>query len=170
MAHDTDTYVEWGCELPDSYEEDRIVALVRDPDCLAFYWDAQASKRNLVARVKRLTDGVHYDIDLPETLATWHLPAQSDSTYQVELHRRREDGSLALLAQSQEVALPVRHAEQAAHKPAEVRHVERRAAYRPEAAPAARPAETEPVSPPEALAAPSAPPPGAKPGDYTNAL
>lgn len=160
MTTPSDVYIDWGPELPARYREDIVVAMVRDPDCLAFYWDARDSALGLVARVKRLTDGVHYDVDLPENLATWHLAGQSNHTYQIELHRRREDGQLELRAASGLVTLPVRHAWEAARKPAEVAEAERLAlaeGQRPGAPAAAGAPPTERVAPPETLQAPSHP-------------
>jgi len=173
-------YIDWGPELAPAYREDIIVAMVRDPECLVFYWDVAPENEGLplVARVHCLNDGTYFDLDLPEAKAAWHIPLESNRIYQVELLARRPDASLYALAASEEVSLPVRHAWQAGHRPAELIHAERRPLsrrVRPAAAAIYDAPESRPVASPIQCAPTPAPAPAprsaaapARPGGYVN--
>ena len=126
MSKSSEVYLDRGPGLPESYGEDAIVALPRDPECLVFYWDVAAENAgaDLVVRVHCLDRGSFYDVDLPDSRRPWHLAVESNHAYRIDLLRRETDGSLRTLAESAEVSLPVRHVWQLADRPAELEHAE----------------------------------------------
>lgn len=136
MQDASDVFIDWGPEPPATYGEDRVAVMVRDPECLAFYWDTSSPEDSHVARVICLTDGVHFDLDLPRSPGVWYTPAESNKTYRVDLLRRAAEGGLETVAVSEEATLPVRHSWQAEQKPEEIAHSERRSIAR--ATPCAR--------------------------------
>ena len=154
MSGQDDIYLEWGPELPASYGEDTIVAFVRDPDCIVFYWDTspQNADARLVARVHCLTRSTHYDTELPQLRSPWHLAVESNQAYQVSLMRRETDGRLTPLAVSGTVCPPVRHAWQASQKPVELVQAEglRLAPLADSAPPVCGARATRPAAPPPA--------------------
>ncbi|TFH05327.1 MAG: DUF4912 domain-containing protein, partial [Spirochaetales bacterium] len=102
-------------ELPDTYDENRIVVMLRDPAWAFAYWDIQGAQisamqksetfTGLVLRVTQSEDlqgdesAVHGSFDIPVTLmdSRWyiHLP-QQPSYYQIALVAEYEESSQTL--------------------------------------------------------------------------
>jgi len=170
VTQNSEVYLDWGPDLPVSYERNLIVAMVRDPECVVFYWDVapECADGPLVARVHCLSTGVHYDLDLPQFRSPWHLGVDSNQGYRFSLHLRQPDGGLKLLAESEEVCLPVRHVWQAGQEPAEALLAERRPfTHAPGHTGGADWPDTKPGSGPPPQAAP-APPSRSFGGSYVN--
>ena len=147
-------YIDRGSPLPQSYAENNIVAMVRDPDYLFAYWDVETEVRvacnRLLIRVHCLSDVESYDIEPSAETDNWHLQVAPNRTYQLELYARLASGELRFLAKSDEVTTPLRlPGESGAELPAEVIHARRHPMVSGE--PAARPdialAETPGLSP-----------------------
>ena len=124
-------YIDRGEPLPMSYAEDRIVAMVRDPEHVFAYWDVdtetRVAGRPLVLRAHCLSEGRSFDIETDPGTMSWHLEVKPNRTYRLEIHERRPSGGLRLLAASEDVTTPVRWAgESGGETPAEILHAERR--------------------------------------------
>jgi len=123
-------YIDRGEPLPQSYAENRIVAMVRDPEHLFAYWDVDTAVRvaasPVVLRVHCLSEKRSHDIVSGLAAESWYLDVIPNRTYQLELFERLDNGELHLLASSEEVTTPVRHAgESGAERPAEITHARR---------------------------------------------
>jgi len=120
-------YIDRGEPLPRSYAENRIVAMVREPEMIFVYWDVATEVRvaglPLVLRVHCLSEGRHYDIEPSPLADNMYLHVAANRRYWVELLAREPSGNLRTLAASREVATPVRWAGQSGvEMPDEIRH------------------------------------------------
>ncbi len=115
-------------DLPWSYDECKIIALVRDPYCLYVYWEINVAKREAVFRrfgsqtwdearpVLRIYDTTnlyffdsrHFvEIAINDYANNWYIgTGQPNRMFCVELGRVRPDGSYILLARSNYVSTP----------------------------------------------------------------
>jgi len=107
-------YIDRGEPLPRSYAETCIVAMVQDPHHVYAYWDIEPggveSGETLVVRVHCLSEASSHDIEPPAYTDNWYLSVAANRTYQLELIKRVQDGSIISLALSEEVSTPVAHA------------------------------------------------------------
>ena len=153
-------YLDHGEPLPGSYAEDRIVALVRDPEQIFLYWDLSSevrlAGRPTVIRVHCLSEQASYDIEPGLEADSWYLEVTANRTYRVEIHERQDSGELRLLASSGELTTPPRSpGESGSESPAEVVHASRHPVARTEA-PASVVHVSAPVSgPPSPVTAPA---------------
>lgn len=117
--------------IPDSYGDNRLVLLTRDPLCFFSYWEFTPDRIDklrqdhgadvwdrgiLILRVYDVThfpqDGVgsasHFDVDLPhrDTRQFYVKVEQPGHSYIVELGLRQPDGRFLLLLRSNRVRLP----------------------------------------------------------------
>jgi len=109
--------------LPDCYDIDRIVLMVRDPRCLYTYWDLSQKTREkyqdyldqLVLRVSDVTDiiydrtNAHFCWDVPVHIFTdnWYLSVDHNNrTYLVELGFYDLNNSFVVLLCSNPVLIP----------------------------------------------------------------
>ena len=123
-------YIDRGEALPQSYAENRIVALVRDPEQIYAYWDVasdvRVAGRELVIRVCNLSEGGDHDLEPVAHTDNWYLRVTPDRSYRLELHERLASGELRFLAASNEVTTPVRWTGQSGERPrAEILHAQR---------------------------------------------
>ena len=158
-------FIDRGEPLPRSYAENRLVALVREPEMVFVYWDVATEVRvagnPVILRVHVILDGAHYDLPAAPESGTMYLHLTANALYRFELFERRNSGELHRLAVSAEVATPIRWAlSHGAEAPVEIRHAARRPLTRrapaaaPDSAVAARPRKSAPGA-----AAPAAPAP-----------
>ena len=107
-------YIDRGEPLPRSYAENCIVAMVQDPHHIYAYWDVELgiveSGEALVVRVHCLSEASSHDIEPPAYTDNWYLNVAANRTYQLELFKRTQDGSMISFASSDEVSTPVAHA------------------------------------------------------------
>lgn len=113
-------FVDRGAPLPLHYGEDRITALVRDPNCLYVYWEIEGSRRNQVKQqfgqdvfdgaswVLRLhSDGFGpYDIPVIVEGCNWYLQVPEDRSFVVEIGIVTRSGQFIGLASSNRVRTP----------------------------------------------------------------
>ena len=123
-------YIDRGESLPQSYAENRIVALVRDPEYIFTHWDVESRIRvaggDLVIRVYNLSEGGSYDIQSGSHTDNWYLRVTPNRVYQFELYEKLPSGELGLLASSSEVTTPARwEGGSGAEARAEILHAER---------------------------------------------
>ncbi|PLS67510.1 MAG: Rho termination protein, partial [Cyanobacteria bacterium M5B4] len=117
--------VDWNLgDLPDGYDEARIVLLPRDPQWAYAYWDIpdrdkEACRRQggqqLALRIYDATD-LNLDYQMPHTVQEyacdemareWYLPIPlSDRSYVVEIGYRCNDGRWLMLARSSAIHVP----------------------------------------------------------------
>jgi hypothetical protein len=120
-------YLDYGPLLPDPYNQDIIVALIRDPECIFCYWElsgkisrkvvADFSLRNLkwILRVHNLSQKSFNDIALaiPQNYSNiqgnYYLTALPDTKYQLELGVFRADNEFISLVKSNIVTTPRRN-------------------------------------------------------------
>ena len=156
-------YIDRGEPLPRSYAENRIVAMVRDPDHVFAYWDVESEVRvagsPVVVRAHCLSEGRFYDIEPGAETNNWYLRVTSNRTYRLELYERLHSGKLRLLASSGEVTTPLRWSgESGVRPPAEIVHAERHPIARGAKTlrpPIIRPAPPGPVPVPVTVAVPA---------------
>ena len=154
-------FIDRGEPLPRSYGENRVVAMICDPEHLFGYWDIESEVRvagcPLLIRVHCLSESRSYDFEPGPDADNWHLRVTPNRTYRLDLYARTAPGKLRQLASSNEATTPVRWAgESGAEPPAEMIHAERhvlaRGVKRParmaEAAAAAAAAGAPPSPPP----------------------
>jgi len=114
-------FVDRGAPLPLHYGQDRITALVRDPNCLFIYWELEGPRREEVLRghgrdvftnsswILRLHsdgDGSPQDIPIVVDGCNWYLPVAEDGSYMVEIGVRRPQGEFIRFAASNRVRTP----------------------------------------------------------------
>ena len=122
-------YIDRGEPLPQSYGENRLVALVRDPEHLFAYWDVATEFRvagtPVILRVHCLTEGRYYDLEPGRQADNWYLRVTPNQAYRLELYARPGSGELQILASSREVATPPRWAgESGEETPVELIHAQ----------------------------------------------
>jgi hypothetical protein len=114
-------FIDRGLPIPAHYHEDRLVALVRDPEWIFVYWELEGSgcqkladrfgaeflRRNRwVVRVATLAEGGFYDVQVEPAAKNWYLQVRPDGRYQFEIGVLTPDGRFFLLARSEEVRTP----------------------------------------------------------------
>ena len=157
-------YIDRGEPLPQSYAENRIVALVRDPEYIFTYWDVESRVRvagsDLVVRVHSLSEGGSYDIQSGSDTDNWYLRVTPNRVYQFELYEKLPSGELGLLASSSEVTTPVRwEGGSGSEARAEILHAERHPLSRKRRAVAAHVGRAvHPPASPDRAPVPVAPP------------
>lgn len=111
-------------DLPESYGEDRIMLLPREPQWAYVYWDISPQKqrqlkgqggKHLTIRLYDVTD-IDLESEYPQNVQeflcgdiarAWYLPIPvSDRTYVVDLGYRCEDGRWLQIARSPQVKIP----------------------------------------------------------------
>jgi hypothetical protein len=117
-------YVDRGEPLPQSYGENRIIALSRSPESVFVYWDVEtevrASSAPLVLCTHVVSSGEKQFQDLDAQTDNMYFQVASNRVYRFELYVRPPEGDLRLLVQSDEIATPVQGAgESGAEPPAE---------------------------------------------------
>lgn len=108
-------------ELPPTYDEDRAVLLVRDPQWAYAYWDMrQALARRdpargdyrQILRVQEMSGhedrpAYFYDVPVPPHARSWYLKLPGDGRrYRVEVGLHYRDGSYAAVAVSNAIEMP----------------------------------------------------------------
>ncbi|MFA5795071.1 MAG: PDZ domain-containing protein [Candidatus Brocadiia bacterium] len=101
-------YLDYGPVLPEHYNQNRIVALIRDPELLFIYWEISAPNQNLkslisdirnrwLLRINNLSSQTSEDIllsepaDINKIQGNWYLKTQSDTEYQMEIGIMKND-------------------------------------------------------------------------------
>jgi len=106
-------------ELPPSYDENRAVLLVRDPQWAYAYWDlsrtlAESAKGDYrqILRVQELSGAAgrpayFFDVQVPRHARSWYLKLPGDGRrYRVEVGLHYRDGSFVSAARSNEIEMP----------------------------------------------------------------
>lgn len=114
-------YIDRGPDLPSSYGDDRLEALVRDPRAIFTYWElaggayerARAGKSDAelagavwVLRVCRVADGQFFDIPIDPSIGNWYLHVEPASAYQIKIGLVLASGSFLELATSRVINTP----------------------------------------------------------------
>jgi len=132
-------YIDRGEPLPQSYAENRIVAMVRSPEQIYVYWDVETEVRvagsRCVVRVHCRSEGRRNDHEPGPEACNWYFRVTPNRAYRFELLESR-GGQLRSLASSEEVTTPVRWAgESGLRVPEEIVHAARRPISRENGAP-----------------------------------
>ncbi|MBM3271250.1 MAG: DUF4912 domain-containing protein, partial [Candidatus Sericytochromatia bacterium] len=106
-------------ELPPSYDENRAVLLVRDPQWAYAYWDlsrtlAESARGDYrqILRVQELSGAAgrpayFFDVQVPRHARSWYLKLPGDGRrYRVEVGLHYRDGSFVSAARSNEIEMP----------------------------------------------------------------
>lgn len=109
-------YVDRGPELPNDYGDDKLAAMVRDPNWIYVYWDLSGGKAESLAasvaggawvlRVHNLTDGNHEDVPVIVDSRNWYLPVEADTAYRIEVGMVGMEGNFHAAASSRKVKTP----------------------------------------------------------------
>jgi len=109
-------YIDRGPELPGEYDQDKVFAMVRDPNWLYVYWDLSGGSRERIApltlsgawilRVHNLSDGGFEDVPVLIEGGNWYLPVASDTEYRIDIGLLTGDGTFLLAASSHSVKTP----------------------------------------------------------------
>ena len=114
-------YVDRGAPLPLHYNQDRVTALVRDPNSLYIYWEIEGPKRADVVRehgeaeLRRASwllrlhsdvDGSAQDIPIVVDGCNWYLSVAEDRGYVVEIGVKLNGGPFISFARSNHVRTP----------------------------------------------------------------
>ncbi|MBI4711766.1 MAG: PDZ domain-containing protein [Planctomycetes bacterium] len=128
-------YLDYGPQLPERYYQNKIVALVRDPECIFAYWELSAIDQLRIAdfglhnckwilRVNNLSTNTPEDISLntpadPDNIpadkggtplrlrqGNWYLKVYPDTQYQLEIGIFTPDGKYIPLVKSNIVTTP----------------------------------------------------------------
>lgn len=114
-------FIDRGEALPSEYIEDKITALVRDPNWIFVYWELAGTKKEeiksshgaeiyrtaqWVLRVKNLTNNSHQDIPILLDSKTWYLNVESNCSYTIELGIISREHQFICLLQSNTVQTP----------------------------------------------------------------
>jgi hypothetical protein len=117
----TGPYIDRGPDLPATYGDDRLEALVRDPRAIYVYWelsggaysracagksDAELAGAVWVLRVARVDDGQFFDIPVDPGAGNWYLHVEPGGSYQVKIGLVLASGSFIELAASRVVSTP----------------------------------------------------------------
>jgi len=114
-----DVYLDHGPELPRSYGEDHVVALLRDPEGVFVYWEADgpesrrlkeslADKAFWVLRVWHDARRGHYDVPINLDAGNWYLHLRADGLYEIELGAIDAGEVFHLVASASPVKTPSR--------------------------------------------------------------
>lgn len=107
-------YVDRGPELPQEYGQDKVVAMVRDPNWIYVYWDLSGGARQRlggvggtwVLRVRDMSTEEYSDIPILIEGGNWYLPVSSDTEYRVDIGVMDAQGRFHLAASSRPVKTP----------------------------------------------------------------
>ena len=115
-------FVDRGAPLPLHYGQDRVTALVRDPNSLFIYWEIEGPRRAEVVRthgeaavlraswVLRLHSdadgGSTQDVPVVADGCNWYLSVAEDTAYVVEIGLKLNGGPFVSLARSNHVRTP----------------------------------------------------------------
>ncbi|MFH1231004.1 MAG: DUF4912 domain-containing protein [Planctomycetota bacterium] len=120
-------YLDYGPPLPDSYHQDIIVALIRDPECIFCYWELSGtavttilkdkieSALKWILRVHNLSQKSFNDIDIsiPQNYSNiqgnYYLTVLPDTQYQLEFGVFTVDNEFISLIKSNIVTTPRRN-------------------------------------------------------------
>ena len=120
-APPAEPFVDRGEVIPSEYREDRITAMVRDPNWIFVYWElAGARKDGIIGsygpevyknlqwglRVSNLAAGTHQDIPVLLDSKNWYLNVKSDGRYQVELGIITREHQFVSFLRSNQVETP----------------------------------------------------------------
>ncbi len=114
-------FLDRGQDLPRSYGEDRITALVRDPANLFFFWELDGERsreqknalggerftaRRWILRVANLTREEKEDIAVYANAGDWYLSVEPECEYDAEIGILHDDGAFESFARSNRVRMP----------------------------------------------------------------
>ena len=114
-------FVDWGPNLPDKYSVDRLAALVRDPECIFFYWELTGGRKEkyirekgeeaiymsmLMIEVTHLESGNIFELYPHSEKGNWYFEALPSSTYKASIGLLTEDDEFLVLAESNTVKTP----------------------------------------------------------------
>lgn len=114
-------FLDRGPELPRSYGEDRITALVRDPASLFFYWELDGERsrkqrnelgddrftaRRWVLRITNRTRKETEEIAVYPGVGDWYLTVEPECEYDAEIGVLHDDGTFESFARSNRVRTP----------------------------------------------------------------
>lgn len=114
-------YLDRGPELPGTYEEDRITALVRDPRHIFFFWELDGERsraeraemgdraffeRSWILRLHNRTAGQSLDVAIHPASKNWYLSVDPESEYEGEIGVLLPDGTFLSYARSNGVRTP----------------------------------------------------------------
>ena len=119
-------YLDYGPMIPDIYHQNRIVALIRDPEWVFVYWEISALDPNLkskisnpsirwLLRVHNLCSKTHEDTllsppDNPDNIqGNWYLKVNPDTEYQLEIGIINKENEYTMLIKSNVVKIPRRY-------------------------------------------------------------
>lgn len=116
-------FLDRGPELPASYGEDQITALIRDPANLFFHWELDGPKSreeiarlgkegfadlDWILRIENLSRDDRIDVAVHPFAGGWYLRVEENCEYIVDIGVMLEDGSFQAYARSNAVHTPVR--------------------------------------------------------------
>jgi len=108
-------FVDRGPELPWEYGQDKIFAMIRDPNWIYAYWDLSGGSRARLAsvhggvwilRVHNLGAQYWEDIPVLPEGGNWYLPVASDTEYRIDIGMLDPSGHFHLAASSRPVRTP----------------------------------------------------------------
>jgi len=109
-------FIDRGPELPGYYGQDKVFAMVRDPNWLYTYWDLTGGARERLAgvaasgvwvlRVYNTAAGSYDDIPVLIEGGNWYLPVASDTEYRVEIGVLDRSGKFHIGAASSPIRTP----------------------------------------------------------------
>jgi len=116
-------YVDRGPELPRGYEDDRVVAMARDPRCIFVYWELGGGARERICgqrtelesgiwvlRLEEVAEprceGRFFDVPVDPSTGNWYLHVEPETDYRVRLGVVRPSGEFTEAAASEVVATP----------------------------------------------------------------
>ena len=114
-------YVERGAPIPDTYGEDKLTAMVRDPQWIFCYWELEGGgcqrlidergqefmdSAKWIIRVSDLASGARHDIDIDASVRNWYVHVEPQRRYSVEIGVIGPDGGFIPVASAPEVGTP----------------------------------------------------------------
>lgn len=114
-------FLDRGLPVPDDYGFDRLVALVRDPQCLFSYWELHGPRLPevraergqsfidacaWVLRVHRINENAAVDLEVEPVVGNWYVHVGAPGRYQLELGILAPDGEWVSLLASEIVETP----------------------------------------------------------------
>ena len=116
-----ETFVDRGAPIPDTYGEDRITALVRDPNCIYVFWTLEGGRcdemkrrhgahvfdsASWILRVHSEGDGYPRDVPVVPEAGNWYLSVPDDRGFRVELGIITRRGDFLCVTESNPVRTP----------------------------------------------------------------
>lgn len=106
-------YIDRGPELPQHYGDDKLVAMVRDPFWIFFYWELEGplglearSQKDWALRVHSLLEGTSYLVPIQAWTRNWYLEVAPAKRYRTEIGYLDASGKFRIIASSMEVETP----------------------------------------------------------------